>query len=511
MVVHASTGPHALSLCEGHVLGQIAALRGSQPVALAAADLDEDGVPDLVSGFATRQGDLIANHRGNLHALWPYGPYQIAPPPAFFPDARTFPVPEAPDFLVAGDFDADGHWDVMTARRGSNVLYFLRGDGKGGLLAPRRSPHAGTVTAMIAGEVNRADGLADIVFAINTAQGALVLVYESPMGAANAQPEIFSISQPVTALALGHFPGGAINDLAIAAGNRIVLVQGRDRKLFLDSAHRATVPPARVTAQSFPFAIETLATGDFVGAGPSIAALGEDGQVHILEHTVTQTSLEGRALIDPNFQPTIQLAKTGKDGKPVIVGAAMSASRTARLAAMRKLASTASGEWTERSVVHLPPGFSQAAPRLVATRITGSLREDLIVSDAGNNQIHVLSTTSHTRATRNLKLNAGSVDASPLSMELFTSLDAESSPAAVLPMRLNQHGLNGLVLLQANQTGPVLTPQVIPPANIFTVTNTLDETVPGSVPPYGSLRAALDNVNNAFNVNGDKSGANPLF
>lgn len=32
MAVHASTGPHALSLCEGHVLGQIAALRGAQPL-----------------------------------------------------------------------------------------------------------------------------------------------------------------------------------------------------------------------------------------------------------------------------------------------------------------------------------------------------------------------------------------------------------------------------------------------------------------------------------------------
>jgi titin len=476
-------------------------LRGAQPLSLAAADLDEDGVPDLVSGFATGKGGTVAIHRGNVHALWPYGQYRNAPPPAFYPDARTFPVPEAPDFLVTGDFDADGHWDVMTAKRGGNALYFLRGDGKGGLLTPQRIPLAGTVTVMIAGEVNRADGLTDIVVAVNTAQGARVLVFESPMGAAKAQPEIFSIGQPVTALALGHFSGGAMNDLAIAAGNQIVLVQGRDRMLSLDSAHRATVSPARITAQSFPFAITALATGDFTGAGPSIAALGDDGRVHILEHSVTETTLVGRALTDPNFQPTIQLASTGKDGKPVIVGAPMSTSQAARLAAIRELADSASAEWTERSVIALPAGFSQAAPRLVGARITGSQQDDLVVPDAGNNQIHVLSTTSHAPAARNLKLTAGSINAAQTSMELLTSLNTESSPAAVLPMRLNKHGLHGLVTLQAGQTTPALAPQVVPPANIFTVTNTLDETTPGGIPPPGSLRAALDNVNNEWNIN----------
>ena len=500
-VYAAQARAHNLSLCDGHVLGHIDALRGAQPLSLAAADLDEDGVPDLVSGFAIRQGGTIAIHRGNVHALWPYGPYQNAPPPAFYPDARTFSVPEAPDFLVAGDFDADGHWDVMTAKRGGNALYFLRGDGKGGLLAPRRIPLAGNVTAMIAGEVNRADGLTDIVVGVNTAQGARVLVFESPMGAANAQPEIFSIAQPVTALALGHFFGGAMNDLAIAAGNQIVLVQGRDRELSLDSTHRAGVPPASITAQSFPFAIKALATGDFTGAGPSVAALGDDDQVHILEHTVTETSLEGRALTDPNFQPSIELTKPGKDGKPVIAAATITASRAARLAAIRKLADTASAEWTERSVIRLPSGFSQTSPRLAGARMTGSMLEDLIVPDAGNNQIHVLSTTPHTRGARNPSLNAGSINASPASMELFVSLDAESSPAAVLPMRLNKHGLNGLVLLQGGQTGPVLVAHQVPPANIFTVTNTLDETAPGGTPPAGSLRAALDNVNNAWGVN----------
>jgi hypothetical protein len=175
ITVHASQrGSSGLSLCDGFALsthlnsvaGSKAALGNAQPRALASGDFDEDGVPDLVSGFATGNGGAITVHRGNVDALWPYGAaLRNGPPPAFLPGARTFAIPEAPDFIATGDFDADGHWDVVTAQRGSNALYFLRGDGHGGFRAAQRIPLAGNVTALIAGEINRADGLTDLIVA----------------------------------------------------------------------------------------------------------------------------------------------------------------------------------------------------------------------------------------------------------------------------------------------------------------------------------------------------------
>jgi hypothetical protein len=42
--------------------------------------------------------------------------------------------------LASGDFDEDGHWDVVKAQLGSNALYFLKGDGHGGFAAPQRIP-----------------------------------------------------------------------------------------------------------------------------------------------------------------------------------------------------------------------------------------------------------------------------------------------------------------------------------------------------------------------------------
>jgi hypothetical protein len=51
------------------------------------------------------------------------------------------------------------------------------------------------------------------------------------MGALKGQPEIFTLPHPATALALGRFDGGAMNDLAVATGNQIVVSQRRRKGL----------------------------------------------------------------------------------------------------------------------------------------------------------------------------------------------------------------------------------------------------------------------------------------
>ena len=491
-----------LNLCDGHgISGNAAPVGEASPLALASGDFDEDGVPDLVSGFAAGKAGAITVHRGNVAALWPYGAaLRNGPPAAFFPNARRFSLPEAPDFIVTGDFDADGHWDIVTAQSGSNALYFLKGDGRGGFRAAKRIPLDGNVTAMIAGEINRADGLTDLIVAVNTANGARALVYESPTGALAGSPEIFKLGKPATALALSKFDGNAMNDLAIASGNQLVVIHARDRKLSMDQVKRAAVAPARVTVQNLPFSIQALAAGDFTGAGPAIAALGNDGKVHILEHAVQPGSLAARMASDPDLQPTMQLANPDKDGNPIILAGTMTPSTRARFSAMREAMKAASGaaEWTERSATPLPSGFAQTHPHLIAGRLTGSMQEDLIAVDSGNSKLHVLSTGSNGHHARASAMSSELISAAP--MKLVSSLDAVSAPAAVLPMRLSKSGLSGLVVLQAGQAEPTVMPQDAPPANVFTVTNTSDAIIKDGTNvtgPDGSLRKAINDANNA--------------
>jgi hypothetical protein len=101
----------------------------ARPRALASADFDEDGAPDLIGTYAGPGGGIITLHRGNVDSIYPNAPeaqqrkangtYTDSP---FLSPAHAFGVPEAADFVGTGDFDADSHWDVVAAARGGNAL-----------------------------------------------------------------------------------------------------------------------------------------------------------------------------------------------------------------------------------------------------------------------------------------------------------------------------------------------------------------------------------------------------
>jgi hypothetical protein len=129
--------------------------------ALASADFDEDGVPDLISGHAAHEGGILCLYRGNVDSLYPNSPEAqgrkaagaFTDSPLLSP-ARLFEVPQVPDFIISGDFDADGHADVVVATRGSKALRLLAGDGRGGFGPTRQVTLPGAVTAITGGEIN---------------------------------------------------------------------------------------------------------------------------------------------------------------------------------------------------------------------------------------------------------------------------------------------------------------------------------------------------------------------
>src|SRR5215470_5317815 len=69
-VVAAHTGP--ADLC------QVLEDNQAAPLAMASADLDEDGVPDLVCGYRAQKGGIITVHRGNVDSLYPNTPEATA-------------------------------------------------------------------------------------------------------------------------------------------------------------------------------------------------------------------------------------------------------------------------------------------------------------------------------------------------------------------------------------------------------------------------------------------------
>lgn len=419
----------------------------ARALSLCSADFDEDGVPDLISGYAGPNGGVVTLLRGNVDSLYPNmpdakhrraeGALTDAP---FLSPAFAFDVPESADFIGAGDFDGDGHWDVITAARGSKKLYLMTGDGNGGLREAKRIDLAGGVTSMATGEINRSDGLDDVVVGVSGEQGAKVLVFEGPDGALKAKPETFDLRSEATSLALGQFDEGYEMDLAIASGRELMIVHGRDRRLSLDQRRQSEVPEASIDSRAFLSTIRSIAVGDFAGNGrSSLALLLADGTVRLIN----------------NKEP----------------GGEKPASN--RSITQTSSALIARGSWSKSS-------------RLVCARVSSLPPDNVVVVDPQSRSVEIL-TVNDGRSDQ----KSPGVLAKSSCCASSAILDSDFETSALLPMRLDPDALSDLVVLRGAQARAVIltskSTEIIPQAT-FTVINTNEE-------GPGSLRQAILDAN----------------
>src|SRR5829696_7494257 len=426
--VHLSDGHELLTAFAGSD-DLIAALQQNQakPLSLATADFDEDGVPDLVSGYWYDGRGIITLMRGNFDSGYPNaqkaqqrrttGTLTDAP---FLSPALLFPVSTAPDFLGAGDFNADGHQDIVAATRGGNKLSFLLGDGRGHLGDAIEIAVAGSITAFVTGEINRADGLPDIVIGVVNPTGAQVMVLESPVGAMGARPEAFALAVEATAFALGQFDERAETDLAVAAGTELVIISGRDRKLSLNVAEQGKVAAASIDGHRMPYFITSLAAGNFIwdkSNQTDIALLASDHSVHLLSRPT-------RARTPPDTQ-------AGSRRRPQ--------------------------EWRNQRVVSSwstlspSPKASVTSPVLLGARVSGRQSDDLMLLETAGQEIYLINADPAPRD------ETGRLLRQDKSIEPITNaLKVESPPVAVIPMRLNSAAFNSLVVLRSGQTAPAV-------------------------------------------------------
>jgi hypothetical protein len=441
--VSLSDGRDLLTTYQGDsTLSELLLTNQAQALTLTSADFDEDGVADLVSGYQYRGGAMLTLHRGNVDALDPHrgeakgrresGTYTDAP---FLSPASIIRLPVAPELMGAGDFDADGHWDVVVANRGGERLYLMSGDGHGNLRVSKEIALNGGVTALATGEINRRDGLTDIVVGVVKGKKSEVQVFEGPNGALRSEAEKFQASAKVTSLALGQLTAGHETDLAVAAGKELLLIEGRDRKLTLDEAARASIEPARMKTFGFAAALEALVAGDFVGdLQTDLAVSTADGSLQVfsrgMEGTTKRQAIEGLS---------------GWFGEKV------------------------AGEW-------------QQASRLIRVRVSASGKDDLVLVDSVNNQAQIITSGKELDASGQKTGGASSA------LKRTATLESTDAPVAVLPMTLDVDGLSDLVVLKSNASAPSV--MMTKSAQIaFVVTNTLDSGA-------GSLRQAIIDTNN---------------
>src|SRR5437870_3850445 len=102
----------------------------------------------------------------------------LAPPPPFAPPA-SFPVGGGPAGIAMGDFDGDGHADVVTADNGANRASAFIGWQSGVFRTQMPATAANLPIAVFAGDLD-ADGRSDISIA-NLGSGTVTVYFSDDM------------------------------------------------------------------------------------------------------------------------------------------------------------------------------------------------------------------------------------------------------------------------------------------------------------------------------------------
>ncbi|MGA7220084.1 MAG: choice-of-anchor D domain-containing protein [Candidatus Sulfotelmatobacter sp.] len=442
--------PQTLKVTYTGASDAVAALQSgaANPTALASADFDADGAPDVIAGYSTKAGGALVLYRGNPDAYAPadltlYGKAaKGSVPPTFMPKAQAFSLPQSPDLIVTGDFNLDGHKDVLVGTRGGG-LYLLAGDGHGNLLPPQVVPVTGQVTAMdVAGDSH-------VAVSMDSPSGAQLVILNPGTEGLTAGAS-YPLSDRGDAVAWGNLGGGA--DVAVGAGSNVVMI------------YNALKENAQVETVPVPVQVKGLALGDFIwdqDARQEISVLGDDGSIHILQHgtlitaPLTAAQLPGRR--------AAMLAKSKLPSNPTALGA---------WSVARQLPYTGTA-----------PTAAVSHSAFNSPRVASSSTHDLMVLDAGQSQLHILDTSGKT--------------ASPSASVSFTNAPVA---AMALPQKIDSG--RDVVVLAAGQAAPVAL--TVEPDVTLTVSTTADIDSTGvctssstTVPSPLSLRAAVCIANNS--------------
>lgn len=164
------------------------------PIQALIVDVNQDGIPDIVTvNSSASVSVLLGNGDGTFQAK------------------RTFAVISGPVAIVAGDFNGDGIPDLAVASGDSSLVSVLLGNGDGSFQPARNFSSAENATGMAAADFNR-DGNLDLLVA--GANGLFLLLGDGhgSFQLSYLQPSTLPALTPVVA----DFNGDGAPDLAFA-------------------------------------------------------------------------------------------------------------------------------------------------------------------------------------------------------------------------------------------------------------------------------------------------------
>lgn len=201
---------------------------GGQPVAIAAADIDLDGVTDVA--LADRSSGAVQVLRGTLDGE--------------FEAPVASPVGVEPSDVAAADLDGDGDVDLVAVNQGSDDLSILLGAGDGTFAAEQRLAGVGGGPSAVAVHDLDGDGLLDL--AVANALGNDIAVFLGTGGGAFASPLRLGPSTAPSDVIAADVDADGVVDL-VATG-----LDAASIDIFLGSGGGAFAAPFRLGASGPP-------------------------------------------------------------------------------------------------------------------------------------------------------------------------------------------------------------------------------------------------------------------
>src|ERR1051325_507493 len=444
-------------------------------IGLAAADLDLDSAPDLITSYASGESGWISVQRGNVDAFAPKkqeffdNAAKGIVPATFSSTTDTVGLPEAPDFVLTGDFNGDGYPDILTAARGGSALHMLAGNGQAAFAPVQSMAVDGAISSISSGPFAYTGTTASILVGLSGSHGPVLQVYSTQPGEHWAAPSVsFALPASASAMQLGVFDGDQYPDLAVAAGSELLIVHGDEpAHLHSDSFD----PQSRIEHIALDNAVDALAVGNFVwdrDGRAEVALRSTDGTIQVWQQGQQNTT----PYSDSELLP--------RDAR----GRMLIAEQFKAIASAPVWQPTQSEQWAKSPQFN---GLTAASARLFQTsRLSGKQADDLLYVDKSAGEVFLTRESGQNAAVTGMQL-----------------LAADNAPIAVLPLPQKFNGDRDVLVLPSD--GPLSV--IVQLAATFTVTKTAD-TNDGVCNADCSLREAAAAANavagpNTINVPGN--------
>ncbi|QBB71425.1 hypothetical protein ELE36_14260 [Pseudolysobacter antarcticus] len=397
---------------------------GMVPDAITSTDINGDGKPDLVvSNRLSNSLSVLLNTTANGAAT------------ASFAAQQVFATGTNPVWVSAIDINGDGKPDLAVANYGSSTFSILLNTTTTGAAIPSFAPQqifptGSHPTSIVSADVN-SDGKTDLLVTNSFDNTLSVFSNYTAIGSSTAG---FTINlyatgfSPQSGFAIDLNADGRLDLLTVNAS-------GGDVSVLMNT----TVPPALSFAS-----MQNLGTGGYTN-GVTSADINGDGKLDLIEvdrsdNTVSvfinttpagsaTTSYAPRRTFATSSLPwAVAVADLNGDGKPDIAVANFFGSSVSVLTNQ-----TATGATTASFSAQATFNTGSSPISIAITDINGDGKLDILVADAGANDVAVLRNTTTTGA------------ATP-SFAAYLSLPAGGAPSAVASADLNGDGKSDIVV-----------------------------------------------------------------